>query len=186
MTAVGHMMFSVTSLILVHKLGITPEFIHGDWLHLLVGVLFGSLLPDIDHPCSLLGSKFRFISIPISRLCGHRGFTHSFCAWLLIILFFFKLPCNQITCDFVLTEGLLLGYLSHIIGDMLTIRGVPFLWPLKLTFCLPILGNNNNIKYERFIIIIFFIFVVCIPSTFQFSLLPALYEIKKIYDHFLL
>ncbi|MFS1562922.1 MAG: hypothetical protein ACL7AX_04260 [Candidatus Arsenophonus phytopathogenicus] len=44
----------------MHKLGITPEFAHGDWLHLLAGALLGALLPDIDHPSSSLGPLFRF------------------------------------------------------------------------------------------------------------------------------
>lgn len=91
------------------------------------GIALGSLLPDIDHPRSYLGSMFPFLSVPISKLFGHRGFTHSLMAtsilgiataywWVSNPLFF---------------GGLLLGYLSHLLADMTTPSGVPLLYPKK-------------------------------------------------------
>ncbi len=73
MTAEGHLLFSVASLIMANKLQITPEIAHGDWLHMVPGVLLGALLPDIDHPSSIPGRLLRIFSLPISKLCGHRG-----------------------------------------------------------------------------------------------------------------
>ncbi|MFV9997149.1 MAG: metal-dependent hydrolase [Arsenophonus endosymbiont of Dermacentor nuttalli] len=178
MTATGHLLFSVSSLILVHKLAITPEFTHGDWLHLLAGALLGALLPDIDHPSSHLGRLFRFISVPVCRLCGHRGFTHSLLAWLLIVLLSTQLPSNYWLSD-ALIQAFLLGYFSHLIGDMLTTNGIPFLWPLKLCFCFPILGNNSNHRAEHSIAILLAICAVLIPSHYQSPLLPLLQETKK-------
>lgn len=52
MTAQGHLLFSVTS----------------------------TLLPDLDHPNSLLGRCLPWSSGPLFRLFGHRGFTHSLLA----------------------------------------------------------------------------------------------------------
>lgn len=178
MTATGHLLFSVSSLIFVHKLAITPEFTHGDWLHLLAGALLGALLPDIDHPSSHLGRLFRFISVPVCRLCGHRGFTHSLLAWLLIVLLSTQLPSSYWLSD-ALIQAFLLGYFSHLIGDMLTTKGIPFLWPLKLYFCFPILGNNSNHRAEHSIAILLAICTVLIPSHYQSPLLPLLQQTKK-------
>ena len=33
----------------------------------------GGLLPDIDHPESVIGRRVRFLSHPISAIFGHRG-----------------------------------------------------------------------------------------------------------------
>lgn len=42
------------------------------------GLVLGSLLPDIDHPQSYLGRRLTPLSVPIFKLFGHRGITHSF------------------------------------------------------------------------------------------------------------
>ncbi|WP_063656812.1 metal-dependent hydrolase [Candidatus Arsenophonus triatominarum] len=181
MTATGHLFFSVSSLILVHKLAITPEFAHGDWLHLLAGALLGALLPAIDHPSSL-GRLFRFISVPICRLCGHRGFTHSLLAWLLIMLLSTQLPNSYWLSD-ALVQAFLLGYFSHLVGDMLTAKRIPFLWPEKISFCFPILGNNSNQRAEHSIAILLAICAILIPSNYQLPLRPLLQETKKMLLH---
>lgn len=80
MTAEGHLIFSVACIIMAKKAGLTPVLAHGDWWHMIPGALLTSLLPDIDHPRSLLGQRLRWISVPIARAFGHRGFTHSLLA----------------------------------------------------------------------------------------------------------
>ncbi|MGP1944795.1 MAG: metal-dependent hydrolase [Arsenophonus sp. ET-KM2-MAG3] len=180
MTASGHLIFSISSLILVHKLAITPEFVGGDYFNLLIGTLFGALLPDIDHPQSCLGRLFRFISIPVCRLCGHRGFTHSLFAWLLITLLLIKLSNSYLLFSDALVKGFLLGYFSHLVGDMLTKKGIPFLWPLKIQFSFPILYNGSNQKSENFIAILLAICaVVLIPTNYKLPLQPMLKETKQ-------
>lgn len=87
--------------------------------------LIGSLLPDIDTPKSILGSKVPPISIIINKLCGHRNITHSIMMWLLLfapIKFLFEEIDRY---PFLIYYGLLVGILSHIFLDMLTTRGVP-------------------------------------------------------------
>jgi len=66
--------------------------------------IFGGLLPDIDHPRSILG---RFNPLARWGLTTHRGFTHTLTALLL-----FSTP--------FLVVGILTfsaGYLSHIVAD---------------------------------------------------------------------
>jgi inner membrane protein len=77
-------------------------------------------LPDIDHPKSLLGQRLRWLSQPIARAFGHRGFTHSLLAVAAgLWLFQINLPKSSPIPPDVL-QGLTLGYLSHIVADMLT------------------------------------------------------------------
>ncbi|AMA64828.1 Inner membrane protein YdjM [Candidatus Arsenophonus lipoptenae] len=181
MTATGHLLFSLSCLILIRKLINITEFLHGDWIHLLVGVLFGSLLPDIDHPSSHIGRLFRFISVPICRLCGHRGFTHSLCAWVVIILLSNKLKNNYLFSD-ALIQSFLLGYFSHLIADMLTAKGIPFLWPSKINFCFPILKSSKkdfNKKREYTISILLAICAILIPHNCQLQLDFFFNELKN-------
>lgn len=164
MTAEGHLLFSVASLVMAHKLQITPEFAQGDWLHMVPGVLLGALLPDIDHPSSILGRLFRIISLPISKLCGHRGFTHSLIAWLILLLSSYQWLPHYWDLPSDLIQAFLLGYMSHLVADMLTPSGVPFLWPLPTRFCFPILRGKSSKRGERFIAVLLTVCAVLIPT----------------------
>nr|VUD22457.1 membrane protein [Salmonella sp. NCTC 7297] len=98
------------------------------------------LLPDIDHPKSFLGQRLKWVSKPIARAFGHRGFTHSLLAvFALLATFYLKVPDTWIIPADAL-QGMVLGYLSHIVADMLTPAGVPLLWPCRWRFRLPILA----------------------------------------------
>jgi inner membrane protein len=81
-------------------------------------LVIGSLFPDIDHGGSVLGKNIPLIH----RFFKHRGFTHSF-VFLLITYF--------------LNVWLSIGCCVHIFMDMLTERGVQFLWPFERKFRLP-------------------------------------------------
>ncbi len=75
---------------------------------------------------------------------GHRGFTHSLLAVFgALTLFYLKVPDSWIVPADAL-QGLVLGYLSHILADMLTPAGVPLLWPCRWRFRLPILAPRKG------------------------------------------
>lgn len=100
----------------------------------------GALAPDIDHPKSTLGSRLKPISVPISLVFGHRGITHSLfavaaCAWLFA----------HSGVDAGLSAPFLVGYLTHLAGDLLSPSGLPLLYPLKRrrTFALPIIKTGG-------------------------------------------
>lgn len=96
-----------------------------DALHLSVSLLIGSLLPDIDHPHSVLGRRLPFISKPLYRLCGHRSLTHS-----IFFLIICSLIPNLLNLEMIST-GLFIGILSHILLDLMCPGGgVAFLYPL--------------------------------------------------------
>jgi len=87
----------------------------------MVLVLFGAALVDIDHPNSKVGRRVKVVAY----LFEHRGFFHSL----------FALPAVAsavylLTNDLLLTLPILIGYLSHIIVDALTVEGIMPFHPL--------------------------------------------------------
>ncbi len=85
----------------------------------IAGAVLGSLLPDIDHKKSFLGS---IIHLPIK----HRTLTHS-----LIFLFITSIFVLQFNKS--IAYGLFLGISSHLFLDMLPIRskGICLFYPSK-------------------------------------------------------
>ncbi|AXW88066.1 hypothetical protein AU509_02330 [Lonsdalea britannica] len=149
MTAEGHLLFAVASAIFAKKAELSPALAAGDWWHIIPAAMLTSLLPDIDHPKSVLGQRLKWISIPVARLCGHRGFTHSLLAIIAGLYFIHtQLPTNwPIPGD--VYHAMIVGYLSHIVADMLTSAGVPLLWPCRWRFRFPILQSQKGNQLER-------------------------------------
>ena len=75
--------------------------------------LIGCMFPDIDHMNSIVGKKFKIIGWAFK----HRGFFHSLFGLILISLIFY--PFNVLVSIFFA-----LGYLLHLLLDMLSKKGV--------------------------------------------------------------
>ncbi len=84
----------------------------------------GALLPDIDHPSSSIGRRFRVISRPLAATIGHRGVTHSAVAVLVCLMFLRWQGCHRATID-----PLVVGYLFYLAADLLTTSGLRLAWP---------------------------------------------------------
>lgn len=116
---VGAVVLSVGIININNKIGL--EF---NPLYIVGGAVFGGLIPDIDHPKSLLGSVIQPVSNIIKETIGHRTLTHSILFTVITCLFasFFNINIGV---------GIGLGMLSHIILDLLTpeTNGVAFLYP---------------------------------------------------------
>lgn len=99
----------------------------------IVGGAVGGLLPDIDHPNSKIGRKVPPVSKLINLLCGHRGFTHTLLAVILFTYLLFilngLLPMWAKEYMIPMSLGLIVGYSSHLLLDMLTVSGIPLLFP---------------------------------------------------------
>lgn len=120
MTAEGHLLFSIACAVFAKNAELTPVLAQGDWWHIVPSAVLTCLLPDIDHPKSFLGQRLKWVSKPIARAFGHRGFTHSLLAVFgLLTLFYLKVPESWIVPGDAI-QGMVLGYLSHILADMLT------------------------------------------------------------------
>ncbi len=139
--------------------GSAAALLAADWLGasrpqailLLAGGVFGSMLPDIDHPASSFGRRVLPISIPLSLIFGHRGITHSLIAVAGMSLLA-RYALNHLawhpgySVPFV--AGLAAGYLSHLAGDWMTNSGVPLLWPSRRRFIAPIrLFTSDTLEY---------------------------------------
>lgn len=102
-------------------------------------MLIATTLPDIDLPKSTIGHTFKPISLYINRRWGHRTITHSFITLLILTLLLAILE-KQIMDKNTLSLIFFYAYLSHLLLDMVTLMGVPLLYPFsKNPFVLP--GN---------------------------------------------
>lgn len=101
----------------------------------VVGGAVGGLLPDIDHPTSRIGRRAPIISKFINSVCGHRGFTHTILANMLFAYLLFLLaafiPDVLRGFYFPFALGLIIGYFSHLLLDMLTRAGIPLFYPFS-------------------------------------------------------
>lgn len=161
MTSEGHILFTISSAILAKKIELSKVLYQGDLWHIIPGSLITCLLPDIDHPKSRLGRRLKWISLPINHTFGHRGFTHSILAVIVyIIIFNFCFISSNIIIPIDAMHGMVLGYCSHILADMLTITGVPLFWPLQFRFRLPIISSSKKNGLERIVCLIILVFSI--------------------------
>lgn len=108
-----------------------------------VATILGAMIPDIDNVAS---PAWRHKLLPWegratrSFLQGHRNISHSLIGLFLfsfIFRFIFHIvPLSHI--DYTLVQqAFLLGHLSHLLTDSLTIQGVPWLYPIPFKFGFP-------------------------------------------------
>lgn len=93
----------------------------------VIGVsALGGLLPDIDHPKSIVSGYLPGVGHLVRTAVSHRGITHSlfFAALCMALLFAVGAPMS-----ILLAAGA--GLLSHLAADMTTVQGVPLLLPLS-------------------------------------------------------
>lgn len=151
----NHLFFSCSFIILIKKI-FNIYFVNNDWWHIIPAGLITCLLPDVDHHKSLIGSKFRFFYIYFFSFLGRRKITHSFFFVILFSIFLFNIKnIFNIKFNIDIINGMILGYISHIVADMFTFMGVTFLWPLKIKFRFYFLKNKKCEYY--FCLFLFFI-----------------------------
>ncbi len=122
---------------------------HGDWWHIIPSAILTCLLPDIDHPKSFLVSA---LQMGIETDCPRvrcRGLPPVCLAvFALLATFLSQVPDTWIIPADAL-QGMVLGYLSHIVADMLTPQAFPY-WPCRWRFRLPILAPRKRQSAGRF------------------------------------
>lgn len=122
-------LFGLITISIFNMIGIRPTYFFETIFFFLL-VLIGSILPDLDHPKTKLGRKIPFLSYPIYWLFGHRTFTHSL-IFVIISWMIAKIVVVVFQFDDLYAYAIASGILSHIIGDMITKKGVPLFYPLK-------------------------------------------------------
>ncbi|UAJ64870.1 metal-dependent hydrolase [Candidatus Schneideria nysicola] len=178
MTAEGHILFALSSVILIKKVEIISFLLQeDDYWHIITGSLLSALLPDIDHPKSFIGQRLKHISTFIAKTFGHRGFTHSlFIVFLSIVIFKMSFSSINTIIPLDVFHGIVIGYLSHIIADMFTPYGVQLFWPYRIR--LHIFSISNK-KMERFICVILLFFALFYSEYISF--LKEIVHIVSIY-----
>lgn len=144
---------------------LTPVLAQGDWWHIVPSAVLTCLLPDIDHPKSFLGQRLSWISKPVARAFGHRGFTHSLLAVFgALTLFYLKVPDSWIVPADAL-EGHGAGLSQPHSRRYAHPAGVPLLWPCRWRFRLPILAPRKGNQLERALCMALFVYAVWMPQT---------------------
>lgn len=136
----GHLMVATGGYLLFkaypfdHPIDIQPSL----FIEVLL-VLFGCVLPDVDHTESTLGKRMRVLSVPISLIFGHRGVFHSLLACLFIGYAAYELQTWWL-------NYIAFGYFLHLIGDYLTPSGIPLLYPYKKRYRFAIVAETNSLS----------------------------------------
>lgn len=86
---------------------------------------------------ALLSIIFLFIGVST-----HRGFTHSILGFL-IFAYIIKNITDPFNLDSI-AKAISLGYLSHLLADFLTPKGIKLFYPLNTNIASPIIINPNS------------------------------------------
>lgn len=115
----------------------------GGPLTFMAGAALGSLIPDLDHPGTILNKRARSTSVLAGF--GHRTLTHS-----LLFTFIVLGVCLLMGMWQGLCMGLFWGCISHLILDSLNPSGVPWLWPYGRKFSLAKIRTGGGGEYGVF------------------------------------
>lgn len=96
---------------------------------------YSALLPDLDSKGSLASKFFGWPSEGLSFVVrkiggGHRKITHSGLGLVLVLAALFA-AMSAFHMPRWCAVALAIGWLSHLVADMLTREGCPLLWPLS-------------------------------------------------------
>jgi len=145
MTGRTHDMAAFTALSYVLVTQNMPQMTVATAIVAFTANIVGGLAPDIDQPTADLYRRIRGGSL-VSRLIsplfgGHRFISHSFVGIFLFgygMRFILNLSSKYLIVDAnVVWWAFMIGYVSHLLIDMLTRDGVPWLFPIPFRFGFP-------------------------------------------------
>ena len=127
---------------------------HTDGSLITLGVIcasagFGALMPDIDTKQSKISREHKVTSFFTRLFFTHRGFTHSLLALGILgaVLFCVSRFTTGIPYVIPAVIGILIGYGSHLLLDMLNPMGIPLLYPLKTRVSVCKIKTGGVIEY---------------------------------------
>ena len=120
----------------------------------VIGLVVGSLLPDIEESNSVVGRQVPLLSEWLNKKIGHRTYTHNILIYLVIFLFAYYQSLTGSQFIYVFLIGFSLGSMLHSLEDCLTNSGVSgAMKPLLNNFV--ILKEkyrfNTDGKFENFV-----------------------------------
>ena len=135
----NHFLIGAAAAIIDHQILISDLDMYGFIAIGTTGAV-GALLPDIDHPNSIINQRLQITKI-IGFIFRHRGITHSALAVALLMLlgyFLLDFEQNETNINYILFRAFIVGYISHIVADWMTVSGVPLFYPSKVMFRSPL------------------------------------------------
>jgi inner membrane protein len=136
-----------------------------------VGILAGSLAPDVDHPNSMATRAFPPFRL-FSLVFEHRGIFHSLLVPLILAAAAYAYPPQSASL-----AGVSIGWALHLLADALTLRGIPALWPFsKNKMGIPLMVTGGLKEW----ILSSALMGICVYQSYQLLLpflLPYLQEI---------
>lgn len=123
----------------------------GLWVLFGLAFLFGTLVPDIDHPRSLLG---RYLHMPWMK---HHGFMHSI--WPVLFLIF--VGCLHISLRFFICVAA--GAFTHLLMDSVSALGVNLFYPIRTRHRIALYTTGEITEY------IFLSFVMAVSLLCLFA-----------------
>jgi len=117
-------------------------------------VILSSILPDIDHTKSKISSKIPIIPSIIQLFFKHRGIIHSL-PFMALVAYIVNIFLGR-----ELAIAFLVGFLSHLIADGLTISGINFLHPFAQLRLQGFVETGSITETFFFILLIFIMAIV--------------------------
>ena len=145
MTGRTHDLAGFTALSIIASSGDIPKMTLATALFGLSACFIGALAPDIDQPTADLWGRIPAGSV-IGRifspfLGGHRFISHSIIGIILfgvLLKMLLAMASTIILVDMnIVWWCFMIGFISHLLIDMLTKEGVPWLFPIPFVFCFP-------------------------------------------------
>lgn len=146
-----------------------------------------ALLPDIDHPDSLVGRIFGPLSQYIQRQWGHRTVTHSVFAIFAVVVFLLLLSCVyylQVGKFPTWFPALSLAFASHVFIDLFNRSGVRLFAPISnkeyISFRTPELRILVS-SWQEYVLLFFITFLAFSVSQKPFSFHAAVRYVGKFF-----
>ena len=90
----------------------------------VIGLVVGSLLPDIEESNSVVGRQFPLLSDWLNKKIRHRTYTHNILIYLVIFLFAYYQSLTSSQFIYVFLIGFSLGSMLHSLEDCSSNSGV--------------------------------------------------------------
>lgn len=145
MLARTHQVIGITSGLGYYFIVSTPVYGPATLAATIISCSIGSLLPDLDQPTSKIWDSIPYIGHAVGKASApffkHRSFLHSLAGlivfgWLASKLLSYFPSYWGINTQIV-SIAFIIAYLSHLISDMFTVEGIPFLFPYKKMIGIP-------------------------------------------------
>lgn len=141
---------------------------------IMAGSIIGSLLPDIDHKNSTISKKHKILSWFIRLVCDHRGITHAPLVQAVLIMSLLYLgrdASNIVGYAYIgFVVGLGIGIFNHLFLDLLTVSGIPLLYPFtKKKIHLMTLNTTKHSRATTVFIICLTVVIIGIKLFFALN-----------------